>query len=236
MVRRPRYARCQTGSGQRPTCVRTVFDTRPSASEVKKEWLTWSVESEQNRPATRWQSPPCPPHPPGRSSSGALMAGLHRHHHIVFAGLPRQPSLWRGVLMQHYAHHRSVWPHLPVRRALRCPLNQALTMQIPLCHRVTQRVVVPLDQLFMEMPDREAAVGIAIRAQHALDVRHPRPAQRRIQATIRQPDDPAARRRPRQQRNVRSLIPRNSPASIWLDSDYSRRPRTPSKPIRRIPS
>ena len=50
------------------------------------------------------------------------------------------------------------------------------------------------------------------------------------------PASPASRCRSRQRRNVRSLIPSNSAASIWLSSDRSERPSTSVKRIRRIPS
>ena len=45
-------------------------------------------------------------------------------------------------------------------------------MQMELRHRVAQRVVVPLAQLFMEVFDREAAVELPIQAQYPLDLRH----------------------------------------------------------------
>ena len=63
-------------------------------------------------------------------------------------------------------------------------------MQMQLGHRIAQCIAVAFAQLFVEMLDCEAAVEIAIQAQHPLDLGHWGPAQRRRQATIRQARKP----------------------------------------------
>jgi hypothetical protein len=111
---------------------------------------------------------------------------LHRHHQVVAARHAGQPGVRRGILMQHHSHHRTARPLLAMRRARRRPLQQAGAMQVQLGHRVTQRIVVPLAQLLVEVFDREAAVDITIQAQHPLNLQHRGPPQRRTQATVRQ--------------------------------------------------
>ena len=59
-------------------------------------------------------------------------------------------------------------------------------MQVHLGHRVAQRVAVPFDQLLVEVLDREAAIELPIQAQHPLDLRHRRAAQRRRQPPVGQ--------------------------------------------------
>lgn len=59
-------------------------------------------------------------------------------------------------------------------------------MQMQLGNRVAQNVVVPFDQLFVEMLDREATVDVALQAQHSLDFSHRRTAQRRRQPPVGQ--------------------------------------------------
>ena len=59
-------------------------------------------------------------------------------------------------------------------------------MQVQLGHRVAQDVVVPFDQLLVEMLDREAAVDVAIQPQHPLDFSHRCTPQRRRQSPIGQ--------------------------------------------------
>jgi hypothetical protein len=115
---------------------------------------------------------------------------LHRHHQIVFAGIAGQPSVRRGVLMQHHAHHWPTRPLLAVSRSLLGPLHQTLAMQMQLGHRVAQRIMVPLEQLLVEVRCREAAIEIAIQTQHPLDLRHRRPAQRWRQTPIVQTRQP----------------------------------------------
>jgi hypothetical protein len=110
----------------------------------------------------------------------------------MLARIPRQPRMRRGVLVQHHAHHGTARPFLAVGRALRRRLNQTGAMQVNLGHRVAQRIVVPLAQMFVEVLDRETAIKVAIQPQHPLDLRHRRPAQRRSQTTIRQTFQTAA--------------------------------------------
>ena len=92
----------------------------------------------------------------------------------------------RGVLVQHHPHHRPARPLLAMCRALLRRLYQARAMQMQLGNRVAQNVVVPFDQLSVEMLDREAAVDVAIQAQHSLDFSHRRSAQRRRQPPVGQ--------------------------------------------------
>ena len=88
--------------------------------------------------------------------------------------------------MQHHSRHRTPRPLLAMRRALRRRLHQTGAMQVQLGHRVAQRVVVPLAQMLVEMLHREAAIDVAVKPQHPLDLGHRRTAQRRSQAAIRQ--------------------------------------------------
>jgi hypothetical protein len=57
-------------------------------------------------------------------------------------------------------------------------------MQVNLGHRIAQRVVVPFAQLFVEVLDSEAAIELAVQAQHPFDLSHRRPAQRRRQTAV----------------------------------------------------
>ena len=78
--------------------------------------------------------------------------------------------------MQHHAHHRSPRPLLAMRRPRLRRRRQTRSMQMQLGHCVTQRIVVPLAQLLVEMLHREAAVELAIQTQHPLDLPHRRAA------------------------------------------------------------
>jgi hypothetical protein len=78
--------------------------------------------------------------------------------------------------MQHHAHHRTPWRLLAMRRPRLRRRHQTGSMQMQLGHRVAQRVVVPLGQLFVEMLHREPAVQLAIQTQHPLDLLHRRTA------------------------------------------------------------
>jgi hypothetical protein len=80
--------------------------------------------------------------------------------------------------MQHHSHHRTPRPLLAVPRPRLRRHHQTRPMQMQLGHRVAQRVVVPLAQLLVEVLHREAAVDVAIQAQHPLDLRHRRAARR----------------------------------------------------------
>jgi hypothetical protein len=111
---------------------------------------------------------------------------LHRHHQIILARVPGQPGMRRSVLVQHHPHHWPPRPLLAMRRAFLGLLNQPLSVQMQLGHRIAQDVIVPFDQLLVEMLDREAAVNVAIQSKHPLNLRHRRPAQRRSQPPIGQ--------------------------------------------------
>ena len=101
------------------------------------------------------------------------------------------------------------------------------TMQVNLRHRVAQRVVVPLAKLFVEVLDGEAAIERSSRYRPSIRSISTTGARRSDGARRRssRPPRPLSRWRSRQRRNVRSLIPSNSAASIWLSSDRSLRPR-----------
>ncbi len=88
--------------------------------------------------------------------------------------------------MQHHAHHRTPRPLLAMRRALGRRLHQPRAMQMQLGHRVAQCVIVPLAQLLMEMLHREAAIEVAVKPKHPLDLGHWRSPQRRSETAVSQ--------------------------------------------------
>src|SRR6266404_1616399 len=90
--------------------------------------------------------------------------------------------------MQHHANHRPAWPLLAMRRARDRAPHQPGALQMHLRHGVAELVAVPLEQLLMKVLHREAAVRLAIQAQHPLDLLDRRtPARRLAQPTVRQP-------------------------------------------------
>jgi hypothetical protein len=125
--------------------------------------------------------------PPAMASRSLVETTMGRYKALIgprLAPTPREPGMHRGVLMQHHPHQRSARALLPMRRARLRPLHQTLTMQMQFGHRVAKPIVVPLDQLFMEMLHREASVKVAIQTQHSFDLRNRRTAQRWGQTPI----------------------------------------------------
>src|ERR1700760_3180109 len=117
-------------------------------------------------------------------------------------------------------------------RAVLGLLHQTRAMQMQLGHRVAQDIVVSFDQLFVEMLDREAAIEIAIQAQHAFDLHNGRTTQRWRQTPVGQTLKPALAMTIPPPTERAFTDPKQLRRLDWLSSERSDRLQTSSKRIR----
>jgi len=89
------------------------------------------------------------------------------------------PHVPRAVLMQHHAAQRTPLALLAMRAALARRPHQTRHVQMQLGHRVAEPVVVPLQEVLVEMLHREVCVLVPVKPEHPLQLRRWRPLRRR---------------------------------------------------------
>ena len=113
--------------------------------------------------------------------------GVVHGHDQVHRRQARDPHVPRPVLMQHQAADRPPRPLLAVRRALRRRFDQPGPVQSELRHGVAELVIVPLEQLLVEVLNREVGVLVPVEPEHPLEFLLRRPPRRRAAAPIGEP-------------------------------------------------
>ena len=119
----------------------------------------------------------------------------------------------RTVLMQHHPRQGPPLALPPVRLGA-APFDNALPLQMQLQPGVAPAEAVILDEMLVEVLDREALVALAIKPLHLLCPIHRDPLARRLaEPAVQEPGFALLLVAPRQRRNVRSLTPNSSAAS-----------------------
>jgi hypothetical protein len=94
--------------------------------------------------------------------------------------LPGAPGVRRAVLVQHHPRHRPSRPLAPVGAPARRLAHQPGRLQRQPGHRVAEPVAVALDELLVEMLDREVAVHLRVKRLRPRQLARVGPPRRRL--------------------------------------------------------
>ena len=107
--------------------------------------------------------------------------------------LALEPGVPRAVLVQHHARQRPPLALAPVRPLARRLRHNARPLQMQLQPGVAPAEAVILDQMLVEMLDREALVALAIKPLHFLrPVGRDPPARRLAEPAVQSPASPSS--------------------------------------------